>query len=176
MNGETFKAMVQRMDAMPSAVAALAHSLTDSDARWRPAAGGWSILEIINHLADEEVEDFRARLQLTLEDPTEAWPPIDPEVAATDRAYNERDLGESVERFSTARADSVAWLGSLQEPDWSAVHQRPSIGLLSVGDLFAAWCDHDALHLRQIAKRLHQLAQRDAAGFSMSYAGEWPSE
>jgi DinB superfamily len=174
MQRETFKAMVERMDAMPSAIAALAHSLTDSDARWRPADGGWSILEIINHLADEEVEDFRARLQLTLEDPTQTWTAIDPESAATDRAYNERDLGESVERFATARTESVAWLQSLQNPSWSVAHQHPSIGLLSAGDLFASWCDHDALHLRQIAKRLHQLAQRDAAGFSTSYAGQWP--
>ncbi len=175
MNGETFQAMVQRMNAMPSVVTALAHSLTDADSRWRPAAGGWSILEIINHLADEEVEDFRARLQLTLEDPAQAWPAIDPEAAAADRAYNGRDFGESVERFSSARAQSVAWLRSLQEPDWSVSHQHASIGPISAGDLFAAWCDHDALHLRQIAKRLHQLAQRDAAGFTTSYAGEWPS-
>ena len=41
------------------------------------------------------------------------------------------------------------------------------------GDLLAAWSAHDALHLRQISKRLYQIAQRDAGSYSVQYAGEW---
>jgi hypothetical protein len=36
-----------------------------------------------------------------------------------------------------------------------------------------SWAAHDMLHLRQIAKRLFQIAQRDGDGFSTDYAGEW---
>ena len=32
---------------------------------------------------------------------------------------------------------------------------------------------HDYLHLRQISKRMYQLAERDAGDYSIRYAGEW---
>ena len=37
-------------------------NLVDEQARWKPGADRWSLLEVINHLYDEEREDFRKRL------------------------------------------------------------------------------------------------------------------
>ncbi|NUP91044.1 MAG: DinB family protein, partial [Candidatus Sumerlaeia bacterium] len=51
-------------------------------------------------------------------------------------------------------------------------HRHPKAGPLRAGDLLAAWAAHDALHLRQIAKRLLDLARRDAGGFKTDYAGD----
>ena len=51
---------------LPSLVA----DVCEADAKWKPESGGWSILEIVCHLVDEEVEDFRIRVQSTLADPT----------------------------------------------------------------------------------------------------------
>ena len=75
-------------DILPNMV----RGVSTDDARWRPADGAWSILEIVAHLADEEVHDFRARVELTLRDPTAPWPPIDPETWAIERRYNDDDL------------------------------------------------------------------------------------
>jgi hypothetical protein len=150
----------------------LAHSAR-REATWKPPSGAWSILEIVCHLGDEEVDDFRTRLRLTLEDPSQDWPKIDPEGWARERRYNERDLGESLERFARERAASVAWLRSLRDVDWSRAATHPRLGSLRAGDLMASWAAHDALHLRQIAKRLHELAAADAPGFDAGYAGEW---
>ncbi len=44
--------------------------------RWKPSPERWSLLEIVNHLADEEALDFRTRIERTLRDPSGAWPPI----------------------------------------------------------------------------------------------------
>ena len=52
-----------------------------SQAMWKPAEDEWSILEVVNHLAEEETDDFRVRLGQLLEDPRKAWPPIDPETS-----------------------------------------------------------------------------------------------
>ncbi|MEZ4640023.1 MAG: DinB family protein [Caldilineaceae bacterium] len=38
----------------------LVEGMSDQDARWKPDAESWSILEVINHLADEEEADFIA--------------------------------------------------------------------------------------------------------------------
>ena len=64
-------------------------------------------------------------------------------------------------------------LHALKDPDWSRFKEHPRFGPMIAGDLLAAWCAHDALHLRQLARRLHQLAQRDAAGGTIRYAGDW---
>ena len=165
--------LIERMTAFPAALSALLEGLSPADARFKPASGAWSILEVINHLADEEVDDFRTRLRLTLGEGDREWPPIDPEGWARDRKYNERDLGESLARFAAARAESVAWLRSLKDPDWSRFREHPRAGRLTAGDLMASWAAHDALHLRQIARRLHDLAERDGMGARTRYAGEW---
>jgi hypothetical protein len=157
-------------EVLPNLVAGIA----DADARWKPADGAWSIVETVRHLLDEEIDDFRQRLRLTLESPQQDWPAIDPEGWAVARRYNEAPLVETAERFAAERRKSVAWLTSLgPNVDWNQAHTHPQFGSFPAGDLLAAWAAHDALHLRQIAKRLHQLAGRDGGTFSTQYAGEW---
>lgn len=154
---------------LPAAVGGL-----DAEAaRWRGPGGAWSILEIMTHLADEEVEDFRTRVDLTLNDPDAKWPPIDPEGAAVERRYNEGDLAVVTERFVTERTASVAWLRSLHDPDWGRTHTHPALGAIRAGDILASWAAHDALHIRQIAKRRFQMIGRDAGEYGTEYAGAW---
>lgn len=147
--------------------------VSDADARWKPPSGAWSILEIVCHLVDEEVEDFRARLRLTLEDPKQAWPAIDPEGVAVSRRYNEQDLAERVRTFVRERGASVSWLRSLDSPRWENAYVHPKWGPISAGMLLTAWAAHDMLHLRQIAKRRYELACRAGEPYSASYAGDW---
>jgi len=165
--------LIDRMEGAPAALVSLLAGMPTEDARWKPSPADWSILEVVCHLGDEEVEDFRMRLRLTLERPGEAWPGIDPEGAARERKYNERDLGRALERFAHERRDSMQWLRSLGEIDWTTAYKHPKIGPITAGELLVSWAAHDALHLRQIAKRLLQLAERDGGGFKSAYAGSW---
>lgn len=147
--------------------------VSDDDAAWKPADGAWSILEVVGHLVDEETSDFRQRVALTLENPSTSWPPIDPEGWAVERRYNEGKLSEAVSRFESLRAESVVWLRSLDRPDWARTYEHPKFGPIRAGDILAAWAAHDYLHLRQIAKRMYQMAGRDAGEYSTRYAGDW---
>lgn len=162
---------LDRMACFPRCVDALLVGLSADDLRWRPPSGAWSILEVLCHLADEEVLDFRARVQRTLAE--EDWEPIDPEGWAVERRYNEQSPVEVMARFEVEREKSVAWLKSLREPDWDGVHEHPRFGGIAAGDVMASWLAHDALHLRQIAKRLYELAARDGEPFGTGYAGKW---
>ncbi len=164
--------LIDRLERFPAALSAIVSELPETDVRWRPPGGGWSILEIVTHVADEETEDFRRRLELTLRDPEESWPPVDPEGAAVERRYNDGDLAETVSRFTGDRRQSVQWLRSLADPAWANTHHF-KLGDITAGDLLASWTAHDALHLRQIAKRLFQLTERDAGACSTGYAGSW---
>lgn len=170
-------ACVDRLERFAEVLPALARVADSRDAAWKPASGAWSVLEICCHLLDEEVDDFRARLRLTQEDPASPWPGIDPEGRAVRDRYNHRNLGEVVAAFVRERRASVAWLRGLVRDgaDWAVTHQHPRLGPISAGDLLVSWGAHDALHARQIAKRLYEIAERDGAssGFRARYAGEW---
>jgi hypothetical protein len=166
-------ALISRLELLPAALPALLAGVPEADARWKPESGAWSILEIVNHLADEEVLDFRARLENTLAEPQRDWVKIDPEGWAREHRYNERDLRDSVRSFVDERGSSVRWLRSLRGADWERAHQHPRFGPMPAGMLLGAWAAHDALHLRQIAKRLYELSARDASPHPVRYAGEW---
>ncbi|MCP3920630.1 MAG: DinB family protein [bacterium] len=165
-------AILPRLAAFPRAVRALYAPATEADLRWKPPAGGWSLLEILCHLADEEVEDFRTRIRLTLEDPAREWPSIDPEGDIERRKYNEQDPAETLGRLEAARTETVTWLSELASPDWTVQHES-KLGELRAGDVLASLVAHDALHLRQIARRMYDLSVRDCEGFSTDYAGGW---
>ena len=166
--------LVGRMSGVPAAVRALVVGMSDEALRWRPEKGAWSVLEVIWHIADEEALDFPVRLRLTIESPEEAWPPIDPTGWAVQRRYNTLALEDGLAFFEQHRAEHIAWLRTLDAEDLESVHEHPRFGPIKAQMLLASWAAHDALHLRQIAKRQYQLVQmRDAPGVDLRYAGEW---
>lgn len=166
--------LICRLARFPNTLTAIADNFLESDIRWQPDANSWSVLQIISHLADEETEDFPVRVFSTLEDPTKPWPPIDPEGWAIARDYQSNNLNEQLARFTQFRAANIQRLQSLTNPNWPNTHNHPKLGPMIASDLLAAWCAHDALHLRQLTKRLHQLASRDAGPDSTTrYAGDW---
>ena len=145
-------------------------AVSSEHAVWKPEPSQWSTLEVVNHLADEEVEDFRRRFELTLADPVTPWPSIDPQGWVIARGYLDRELGESLARFLSERARSVAWLRGLH-PDFERTYLHPSAGPLRAGDLLASWLAHDLIHIRQITRLHYGWLERQAAPYRTAYAG-----
>ena len=150
----------------------LLRHVTRDQAIWKPSPDKWSMLEVINHLYDEEREDFRQRLELTLKDPDAEWPRIDPQGWVVARGYSNRELASSVDNFLTERDKSIAWLKELSKPNWQNRHVREQ-GALSAGDLLASWLAHDFLHIRQLARLHWQYISIMAAPFETTYGGPW---
>ena len=165
--------MISSLEDTGTAIWSLLAKVNDEDARWKPPSQNWSLLEIACHLVDEEKEDFRQRIELTLADCNQPWPPINPEMWAVDRNYNQQDFAKKVAEFVSERSKSVAWLKGLEEPDWYLAYEHPHLGKIRAGDLLVSWVAHDQLHVRQIAKRKYEMINRDAGSFSFDYAGEW---
>jgi hypothetical protein len=169
--------IIVRFSANAEAIRALVTDVTDEQARWKPAPARWSILEVVNHLEDEERDDFRMRINLTLHHPDTPWPGIDPEGWARDRRYNERDPAESIERFLGERRRSLAWLRELAAanpaPDWDRARTHPVAGELRAGDLLASWLAHDLLHVKQLARLHFDYQAARLAPYAATYAGEW---
>lgn len=167
-----FDYLVSQMADNAGRIRNLVEGLSVEQARWKPAPDSWSILEVVNHLFDEEKEDFRVRLDITLHQPDQPWPPIDPGGWVTARQYNQRDLQASLEGFLAARETSLVWLRSLASPNWEAVYEAP-FGQITAGAIFASWVAHDLLHLRQLVELHWAYTVMSASPFGVDYAGSW---
>jgi hypothetical protein len=153
-------------------IRSMAEDVSEEQARWKPAPDRWSILEVINHLYDEEQEDFGVHLDHILTQPDRPWPRIDPQGWVTERHYNQRDLASSVEDFIQARERSIAWLRALPPPDWQAAATAP-FGQIAAGDVFASWVAHDLMHIRQLVRLHFGYTVRALQPYKVAYAGDW---
>lgn len=163
---------IDRLSKNPAVFEGLVRSVSLEQASWKPSPDKWSILEVVNHLYDEEREDFRQRLELVLADPAQPWPKIDPRIWVTTRGYSERDLDTSLNNFLAEREKSLAWLRSLSSPNWQNSKDGPN-GTLSAGDLLASWLAHDFLHIRQLSRLHWQYVSAIADPYQTTYAGPW---
>ena len=163
---------VQQLREHSEIIRSMVHDMRDEPACWRPEATAWSVLEVINHLHDEEREDFREHLDWILHRADEPWSSIDPRGWVSQRQYNSRHLADSLAAFLRERQRSLAWLAGLNDVDWTAVQQAPW-GSVTGGDMLAAWVAHDLLHMRQLVELRWALMRREFADYKVDYAGGW---
>jgi hypothetical protein len=163
--------IIERLSHNTSIVKSIVQNVTAEKARWKPSQTEWSILEIVNHMVDEEKDDFRTRLRLTLEEPDSTWPPIDPEGWAAERNYNERDFADSLSNWLQEREQSIAWLKYLGAPDWKSTALHPKMGPMSAELVLANWLAHDLLHIRQMVTVLWANLSFEVDPITLDYAG-----
>ena len=165
--------IIEKLEGNANTFKSLLENISDEQARWKSAPVKWSLLEVINHLYDEEREDFRKRIKDVFDDPQKSWSSIDPENWVFEREYNNRDMNDSLKDFLSERRKSVEWLKSLTSPDWKAVHNHPKLGEMSAEKLLANWLAHNYLHMRQISFLNWSYLSQKARGIELNYAGDW---
>lgn len=166
-------ALADQLAIQANRIEVMVSGVSDEQLRWKPSADDWSMLEVINHLADEEREDFRTRLDILLHRPNDDMPPIDPQGWIKSRHYNERDTGESLANFLIERERSLTWLRGLENPDWNSSVTAPNGREFHAGDMAASWAAHDLLHLRQFVELHWAWNLREILPYDWTYAGDW---
>lgn len=128
--------------------------LTSETVRQKPAPDKWSVLEIVQHLADAELTlGFRYRKVIAEDAPK--IPAIDQDAWAAEMRYNDGDIEQSLADFDALRAINLRLLRRATPEQWKrhAIHnQRGRETLQHMVRLYAA---HDLYHLEQI-KRVRQ--------------------
>jgi len=146
------------------------HTLEQS--KWKPSEDKWCLLEIVNHLYDEEREDFRARLGKILHQDSE-WDPIDPEGWVASRKYMERDYSLTLKSFFDERKKSIEWLKNLRVDNWNVKVVHPKQGEFAAYEMLCNWLAHDYLHIRQIIRLKYQMLEAALKPGELEYAGKW---
>jgi hypothetical protein len=159
------KEIARQLAGNAEAIRGLLTTCSDAQARWKPDPESWSIQQLLEHLYNEERIDFRKHLREWDSSPLpEQYIPV-------------ADWRQALERFLLEREASVAWLNSLEWPDWDATkqfHFGPSETItFSAAEMLVSWVDHDFLHLRQIVALLHFWHEQQVAPYSVRYAGRW---
>ena len=165
-----FSEIKSRLSKTPDILQTILRDISEDQAKWKPSEQKWSIVEVLNHLLDEEKSDFRKRIDLTLNHPGEEWPSFEPEKWAAEKKYNKRNLDDSLDDFIKERLKSIIWLEGLHSADWDLYYDHPKAGKLAAGDLLAAWLAHDYLHLRQIFMLMAEYVEVISEPYSTRYA------
>ena len=167
-----FKLLYEELTNSTEMIRALLSGLLQEEARVKPNAESWSILEVTCHLYDEEREDFREHLDFILNRQRGEWHPIDPQGWVTERKYNEQDIQTMKEKFFDERKKSLTWLNELVDADWEKTYTT-EYRTISAGEMFACWVAHDNLHIRQLVELRRMRLENITKPYSLDYAGDW---
>jgi hypothetical protein len=123
------------------------------------APGKWSVIEVLQHLADSDlVFGFRLRMILT-----EDRPPIqgyDQDAWARTLKYREVQLEAAMDQLRSLRAANVHVLRQLSAAQLERVGLHSERGPESAGFLLRLMAGHDLVHRRQIDRILTAVSSR----------------
>lgn len=165
--------IIRRLSDNAQAIHALVVAIPAEQAEWKPNASAWCMQQVMEHLYNEERIDFRKHLKELFSIPPQPW-----NHWHTAEYIPVAHCDEALDLFLAERQASLEWLEALSAPKWSA-EVRTSFGpeneelALRAGDLLFSWVAHDFLHIRQINELLYAWIERQAAPYSLRYAGGW---
>ncbi|MGI9077293.1 MAG: DinB family protein [Gemmatimonadaceae bacterium] len=133
--------------AVQSAVA----GLSDSSLRAPEAPGKWSVMEVVQHLADTElVYGYRMRMILAHHSP--AIEGYDQDAWSSALRYNDVPLADALEQMRILRSGNLRLLRGLGEDELDRFGMHSERGRESIRHIVRLIAAHDLVHLRQIGR------------------------
>ena len=123
--------------------------LSDTHLRQPETPGKWSILEVVQHLADAEIM-LGLRYRKVLAEPGQAYPAIDQDAWVKELAYNTRNLGEALDDFAALRKINLRLLRGLTDEQWQRYGMHEQRGRETLEHMVRLYAAHDCYHLYQI--------------------------
>jgi len=164
---------IRQLTANAQAMRHLVQTISNEQAQWKPNPETWCMMEVMEHIYNEERIDFRKHLKEMLGRPPRPWGKFNPE-----EYISVENCQQALEGFLAEREASIAWLKLLEPPDWDVKTQVQfdpggEMLVLSAGDVLVSWVAHDFLHLRQLNELLYAWNEKQASPYSVQYAGGW---
>ena len=146
----TRRQLLEALHSTPGRVGELARDLTPSQLARSPAAGQWSMGQILDHLLRGERDLILPRLRrMRTEDaPAFASSIVDRSgFAAEPRAG---DFAVSLTAFRDVRQATLTFLRELTDSEWQRLGSTPTRGTLSIESYARYLAQHDREHLAQM--------------------------
>jgi hypothetical protein len=142
------------MEVLRTTVSALqehANGLSHEELIRPESHGKWSIVQVLQHLADSElIWGYRLRMILTHDRPKLTG--YNQDLWATRLRYNESTVEETLDIFRVLRQSNMRLLTQAAEEDLKRVGIHEERGEESLELMVRLYAGHDVLHLRQIER------------------------
>lgn len=139
------------MAATPKSLREAVSGLSDDTIRIPEAEDKWSVLQVVQHLADSAMV-YGYRMRLIVAEDRPGIPGYDQNAWATNLRYNSTDIEDALTDFTALRTRNLRWLRSLTNEElgrWGLHSERGEESISHVVRLLAA---HDLVHLNQIER------------------------
>jgi len=125
--------------------------LTIAELRHAEAPGKWSIIEIIQHLADSELV-WAYRLRMVLAEKRPQITGYDQDGWASQLRYREVKLRDAMEQLRVLRSTNLRLIGSLSAGELHRAGVHSERGEETVEHMIRLYAGHDLVHLKQISR------------------------
>lgn len=115
------------------------------------APGKWSVVEVVQHLADTEIV-YGYRLRATVAEDGPALAGYDQDAWATRLRYREVAFDDALEQLDALRSANLRWLRTLTPEERRRVGVHSERGEESVDHGLVLLAGHDLVHRRQIER------------------------
>ncbi len=123
-----------------------------------PLPGKWSAREIVQHLADSEMNSA-IRLRKLLAEESPQIQGYDQDEFASRLRYNERDISPALDAFRGARATTAQLLDAMSDADWSREGTHSEYGRYTTEDWLRMYAVHAHNHAAQIRRLREALSE-----------------
>ena len=144
---------IEILERTPSVMKELLLGLSEDWIQNNEGQDTWSPYDVIGHLVHGEKTDWMPRLEIVLSDSE------DKTFTPYDRfAQFEMSKGKSLEKllheFESLRKENLNTLRSknLSEKDLTRTAIHPSLGIITLKNMLAAWVVHDLGHIAQVSR------------------------
>jgi DinB superfamily len=139
----TRQQLLELLHTTPDRVGELARDLTPSQLARPPAAGEWSMGQILDHLLHGERDVILPRLRRMRTEEAPAFPSSAPDRIGFAAKPRGGDFAADLSAFRGVRQATVTFLQELSDPEWQRLGSTPTRGKLSI-DIYARdLVDHD---------------------------------
>jgi uncharacterized damage-inducible protein DinB len=154
---------LQMQREAPTTIMTLIKDLSSEELARRPRDNKWSIVEILAHLAEDELTStwrYRQMIEhdgITLEG-------FDQDLWAELGRYSAWSASEALQMFRLLREANLRMLASLRPEQWERTGNHSERGKLTVRDLARHMAAHDINHIKQIEELVRSTASGRSTG------------
>ena len=149
--------ILSTLKSTPAAIATLLEEISNEHWAYRPDQDEWSIVEIICHLRDTDIEVNLPRLNILLYEDNPFIEAVDADTWALEREYNLYDGPTALSEFINTRKEQITILDSIQPEEWNINARHSILGPTTLQELMYIIARHDRLHIQQIHNVLSNL-------------------
>ncbi len=152
MTSDELNKIIDSAEKDPKRIAAAISGLPDSTLRFKPAAGKWSILEMLAHLGDMEIL-YAYRMRQIIADTNPTIAPIDQDAWAKNLGYMEEKAPELIAQFGLLRHHNLNLLRRVKPEDLEKGAFHPELNRqVTLGEMVDMLARHGPNHLEQIER------------------------